>query len=120
MITSLLTFTINEKNYEISFPNNRQYIAIQNAKATLASQYAELKFMGAEAEFAELLVDTIAHLQILAPDLIKDMNVSMLDLDLMKGRELSIAYAKQFRPWYNQNLNFIFEVNKDEPEEPTK
>lgn len=112
--SSQLIFEINEKSYPLVFPNNRQYIAIQNQKAVIASQYAELKYMGAESQFAEQLVDAIAHLSVLAPDLLNDLNKPILDLGLKEGRELVKAYTDSFRPWYNANLDYIFGVNKED------
>ena len=117
---NVLNFKINDKTFIINFPTNRQYIDIHNTKAILASQYAEFKFMGAESSYAEVLVDTIAHLQILCPDLIKSLNRDLLDLDLQKRRELTVAYNSQFRPWYNENLNYIFGVGKNEETEDEK
>jgi len=109
-IEKTLSFTFGENEYKIEFPNNRQYIAIQNTKAALASNYDSFAFMGTEAQFAELLVDTQAHLTILCPDLIKDLNKPFGDLDLVDSRKLSEAYANQFRPWYNKWMNLVFGV----------
>lgn len=112
-VNKTTTFKFGGKDYKVNFPNNRQYIAIHNLKAQIAPQCAELRFMGAESNFAELLVDTIAHLRIMCPDLNGEINKDPLDLELVEGRTLTQAYTDQINKWYQDNLKFIFDVNKD-------
>lgn len=113
-VQSTTQFEFGGKTYTVNFPNNRQYIQIHNNKATYANHYAELRFMGAESQYAESLVDTFSHLQVLIPELIKDLTKGFLDLTLVEGVQLVNAYGIQIRPWYNENLNFIFGVNKED------
>lgn len=114
-----LVFNFKENTYSIEFPNNRQYIAIQNLKATLASNYDSLGFMGAETQFAELLVDTQAHLTILCPSLLKDLNKPFGELDLITTKEISECYVQQFRPWYNNWMNALFGVVEEKKKDET-
>lgn len=112
-----LNFTIEGNSYVINFPTNRQYIAIQNLKAAYASNYAEFQYMGAEPSYAGVLVDAAAHLTILCPQLVENLNKPILDLDLLQGKKLVDCYNDQFRPWYNSTLNFVFGVTKDDKKE---
>jgi hypothetical protein len=106
--SQVLTFILEGSSYNIKFPTNRQYLAIQNYKSELSSHYDTLRFMGAEGAYGELLTDCIAHLTVLAPELVKDLKSNILDLSMEEGMRLTEAYSKQFRPWYNECLNFVF------------
>ena len=108
-----LNFVVEENTYVINFPSNRQYIAIQDMMSSYARNYAEFQFMGPEPGFAGVLVETAAHLTILCPKLIENLNKPLLDLDLLQGKLLVDCYNEQFRPWYNEALNFVFGVNKE-------
>lgn len=112
--SKVLPFKVKDSTYEINFPNNRQFIAIQNLKSVLAPNYETLGFMGAESEWAQSLVEVEAHLTILCPQLIKDLSIKFGDLTLLEGKEIVQCYADQFRPWYNEWLNFIFKSTKEE------
>jgi len=106
-----------EKEYEITFPNNRQYIEIHSLKSKLSPRYQELGYSGIESGYAQQLVDTISHFKILCPDLEKTINVPMNDLSLEDGLELVGIYTKQFRPWYDDLLSFIFKPKVEDVKE---
>lgn len=108
-----LTFELKEHTFSIEFPNNRQYVAIHNMKAMLSPQYESLQYMGAESEFATVIVDAVSHLSVLCPDIIKSLQVlSLMDLDMKATQELVKVYTEKIRPWYNEWLNDLFEVPK--------
>mgnify|MGYP000635614151 CR=1 FL=1 len=107
-----LQFSINGTTFEIQFPNNEQYLRIQNKKLLLSPNYDALSYIGAEGEWAHNLVDVEAHLSVLCPDFIKSLSKKFGELSLIEGRELVEAYSEQFRPWYNEWMNFIFSASK--------
>lgn len=119
MITSKV-ITFQEKSFTVNFPNNRQYVTIQNLKASLASNYDSLQYNGAEGSFAETIVDMESHLTILCPDLIKSLNKVIGELSLIETKQLVEIYVNEVRPWYNECLNFVFGVNKEESKEGLK
>lgn len=108
-----LNFELRGTGYEITFPNNRQYVAIQNLKVQLLPNYDAMKFMGGDSQWAQLLADTEAHLSVLAPKLIKDLTVPFGELSLMESKVIVEAYVKQFVPWFQECQDFIFGVNKE-------
>ncbi len=108
------TFTVKENTYTAKFPNNKEYVQIQNNKARLASHYDQLQFLGAEGDYATLLVDAEAHLSVICPNLMKDLAKPFGELNFEEGREIVNVYTNEIRPWYNGVLNFIFGVNKEE------
>lgn len=104
----------NGQTFEVKFPNNREYVKIQNLKTILASNYESLQYIGSEGSFAEMIVDTEAHLTVMCPKLVKSLNVPIGDLSLIDMKALTALYAEKIRPWYNECLNFVFGVNKQE------
>lgn len=109
-----LVFKFNDTEYTITFPNNKEYLAIQNLKAVLAPNADIFQNIGAEGIYAESLADVEAHLTVLCPKLIKDLAKTFGELTMIEGKQIVEAYSTQFRPWYNQWLNFIFRVTKEE------
>ena len=107
-----LVFKVAETSFNITFPNNRQFVQIQNAKATLSSNYDLLGQMDAESALAQKLVDVEAYLTILCPDFIKSLTKSFGELSMEEGQKLIVAFNDQFLPWYNENLALIFNANK--------
>lgn len=106
------TLTLLDTTYEVNFPTTGQYIAIQNLKGSLASNYDALKFQGAESQYAETLVDAIAHFSVLCPKMVESLAKPIQDLDMIQSKEIVEVYTNQFRSWYNEGLNFVFQVNK--------
>lgn len=102
------------KTYSVSFPNNRQFIEIQTMKLALSSQYEGLQFSGVEGGYAQTLIDAISHLRVLCPELEKDLNKNILDLTMEEGLLLVELYNKEFRPWYDELMAFVFKINKTE------
>ena len=102
----------NGQTFEVKFPNNREYVRIQNLKSILASNYESLQYIGTEGSFAEMIVDAEAHLTVMCPKLVKSLNVPIGDLSLVDMKTLTALYAEKIRPWYNECLNFIFGVDK--------
>lgn len=111
-LSSKLTIEVNGYNYQVEFPNNKQFIAIQDAKAMLAKNYDSFKYMGVEASYAESLIDMQAHFSILCPQLIKDLAKPIGDLNMLEGWELVKVYNNEFRSWYNKLLDFVFKTDK--------
>lgn len=110
--TKIVQFKGN--SFTVSLPNNRQYVQIQNLKTSLASNYDSLEYNGPEGMFAQSIVDAESHLHFMCPDLIRSLNKSFSELSLIESRELVELYAKEIRPWYNEFLNFVFKINKED------
>lgn len=100
-------------SYKITFPNNRQYVKIQNLKSILSSTYDSLEMNGPESMFAQAIIDTEAHLSVMCPDLVNSLNKTFGELSLIETKEIVEMYTSQVRPWYNELLNFVFGVNKE-------
>lgn len=108
------TFTVKDNNYQITFPNNKQYVQIQNMKVMLCPTIDVLGSIGSEGSFAESLVDAEAHFTVLCPSFVKDLAKPFGELSLEEGLEIVQIYANDIRPWYNEVMNFIFKANKEE------
>lgn len=104
-------------SYQVNFPNNREYVKIQNLKSLLASNYDSLEYNGPEAMFAQAIVDAESHLSVMCPDLVKSLNKPFGELSLIESREIVTMYTQEVRPWYNELLNFVFGVNKKDEEQ---
>lgn len=112
-----LTIEVEGRQFTVNFPTNRQYIAIQNLRVQMASQYDQLQYMGAESSYAQVLTDAIAHLRVLCPELTKALKKDILDLELREGMVWVDVYTKQLRPWYSKVLDFVFKASRPEEED---
>lgn len=106
-----ITIKLKENSYEISFPTTGEYIAIQNLKSSLASNYDTLN-VDAESQWAKTLVNVSAHFMILCPKMIEDLTKPIMELSMIESMEIVKVYTEQFRDWYNEGLNFVFKANK--------
>lgn len=112
-----LTFKVKENSYSISFPTVAQFIDIEATKAKLASDsYNDMIRVGTLLSVKALdLVDMTANLEILCPELKKDLKAdSILSLDIFDAKQLLTEYKKQFVPWMVEWQRVLAEVEKEE------
>ena len=112
-LNSTLQLKVLENTYTVEFPDNGQYLRIQNMKIVISPAYDSLRSVGDQGGYAELLTDMEAHFSVLCPDLIKSLGKPIPKLSMTEGRELVKAYTEQFEPWYQEQLGIVFEVNKE-------
>lgn len=102
IVQKQLTFRGN--SYLISYPTVGQFIDIrvieqQLSKGTLKEL---LSGLGSSID-AFLYITTFAHIQILVPELIKDLRVkSLLDLQVEEFDELADLYSEHIAPWLQE------------------
>jgi len=102
------TVTINEKKYNVKFPNIGQFLEIEGLKQTLTNgKYAVMTFSGLGSNTKALdLADAIAYFSVLIPDLFKTLKVEsyqdVLKLDMDFGVELIRAYTEEYAIFYNE------------------
>lgn len=115
MIKSIVSkqLEINGNLYEVQFPNNGQFVRIQNLKSVISPSYESLYGQGEQGNWAQLTTDMEAHFTVLCPKLIQDLAKPIPKLSMLEGRQLIEVYSKQFLPWYNDCLDLIFSANKE-------
>lgn len=96
--------------YELKFPNTGKLMDISVMKAKmLQGTYgiiADSELMG--DMLSQFSADTIAHLTVLCPDLLKNLNVqSYSELELVDMKELINVYLKNILPWMNSHYNML-------------
>jgi hypothetical protein len=105
-----VSISIKSNTYQLNFPNTGQYIDIQCLKNKITSDNYNLLTNSNDSyvAYATLLVDMIAHFNILIPDLKKDLNVqSILGLDMLESKELLDCYTTQYLPFFNDWMKII-------------
>lgn len=113
MLERTIPFSIEvgkiKNTYQMSFPTVAQLIAIESRKMALTySQYTLMMRSSAYlAQYALDLVDMVAFLEVLVPDLKKDMKVSIVDLDIMDAQLIMTAFKEQVVPWINGWQNIL-------------
>lgn len=91
-------------SYSISYPTVGQLIDIrvieqQLSRGTLKDLVTSL----GNSVDAYLYITTFAHIQVLTPDLIKDLRVnSLLDLQVEEFDELADFYSTEIAPWLQE------------------
>lgn len=108
-----LNFEVKGHTFTATFPTTNNYLKIHNLKASLSPHYDALLYMGTESSFATIVVDTIAHLTVMCPELVKSLQKPMSELELSELVELSEVYSSKVRPWYNELMNFIFKAPEE-------
>lgn len=96
---------IKNEDFTVPFPNVGQILEIEALKLALSKEsYSGMVFSGTKSSsFALDLVDTIAHLSVLIPTLKDFLQIkSFSSIDAFLGKELVIAYKKNFLPWYSK------------------
>lgn len=112
-----LQLKFKEKSYTINFPNNGEYLRIQNMKPIISPSYDILRQVGTDGMYAEVITDMIAHFTILCPKLVSDLAKPISELSMSEGKELLSIYNDQFKPWFDKCLSIVFGANKEEVKE---
>ena len=96
--------TIGPNAYVIKRPKVGQIIDIERMKLRLTGgTHNQMLFGSEQSQQAYVLVDTVAVLSVLIPELSKDMLVeSLLDLRPDQIKEVSKVYEDQVFPWLQQ------------------
>lgn len=113
------TFKTKENSYNMKFPSIGQYIEIESKRMNLSNgAYSSMLNSNLiSSQTAMDMIDMIATLSTLCPDLVKDLkSKSFIDMDIIDGRELLEDYRNQILPW----LNSWMKVLKDPPKFETK
>jgi hypothetical protein len=112
-----ITFIVKDKNesheYTIKAPNAGEILAIENLKASLTPYYREIAEKG--TSFGNLALDTVdmtAHLTILCPELIRNMQVPIMKMGLPDLLQLKKAYITQFAPWWSEWNKLINHIDE--------
>jgi hypothetical protein len=109
---------VKDKKYIIPFPKVRHQLEIQSRRHLLAGgTYGQQERSGSvEAEFNLNLVDALAHITVLCPEILRDLmgtkageTPDPYDMDLADSKWVVMAYD-QFAEWY---LEIKEEVNSE-------
>ena len=115
-----MTLKIKENSYAVKFPNQGQFIDIENLKMILSNgMYGALQAARTvDSEFALDMIDAQAYFTNLIPDFLKDLKVKTFrELDLIDATEVRNAYVEQLVPFINGWRETIKEMTKKKEEE---
>lgn len=111
------TFKIADNSYTVDFPTTGGLIEIESLKAQLSrNNYAGISEQGTiAANYSRLLIDMIATLSVLVPQLKKDMSIkSISELNPLDSKKLLQVYIKDILPWITDWFTIL---NTDDSEE---
>lgn len=116
-------FNFQGRNYSVSFPTVGQYMDIESEKIVISkNQWSNLVFQKTLSSFRAMqIIECIATLKILCPDIFKDMKVdNYRNIDAKDFLELLNVYNKEISPWYGEwfeEFNSVIDnINKDSDE----
>lgn len=115
------TFVVKGNKYVVKFPTIGQFLDIEARRMELSSGTYSLMLKSAliSSQTALDMIDMAAQLSVLCPDVIKDLKASsLLDLDIIDGRELLESYNEQLRPWMNEWMTLLRNPPKMVKKEP--
>ncbi len=109
-IKRTITFNVKTNSYTLNFPTVRNFIEIENKRMALSNgTYSQLlKSILKSSGMAMDMIDMVATLTILAPELMLDMKVDILNMDMIDAVELLTAYNKEVKSWIDDNTSTIY------------
>jgi len=113
---SQIEFKVKNNKYTIDYPNTGQLIDVEKMKAVLSgNSYDGISNQNTNSGFyAKYLIDTVATINILCPQLVKDLKVkSILDLSAVDSNMLLKIYVKELLPWF---IDWENALNSDDEE----
>lgn len=116
-IERIKRFKIGEKEFTAKFPNVGQIIDLESFKQALTSnRYGQMAASGVSSMYNALdIVDAIAFYQIVTPEVGKYYDIkNYATLQLDKISALIKAYNEQIRPWYDDTMNELKGINKND------
>ena len=111
-----LTFKLFEKDMTVDYPNTRGLINISILKAQISKQQYDAisSSNNASDTYVLFLIDAIATLSVIAPELEKTLNAkSFYELDTVDASKILKVYLKTILPWMNEWQN-VFTSDPDE------
>lgn len=111
-----LSFKIEDNDYEVTFPNNGEFIEIESMKSKLSrGEYASISDnLTLEAQIAKYTVDLIAFFGTCCPKVRTDLKVdSLSELDMLSSKKILKVYVDEILPWLKL---WIEVINSNEEE----
>lgn len=118
-MTREISLKLKENSYPVKFPNQGQFLDIENLKMVLSNgMYGALQTARTtDSELALDLIDAEAYFSVLIPDLVKDLKVKTFrELDLMDSIEVRNAFVDQLLPFINGWRKAIKELTQKKEE----
>lgn len=98
MTTKTIIFKENE--YQLKYPTVGQLIDIRVLEQQLSKGTVRDLLTGLNADVdGYIYITTISHIQVLLPELVKDLKVPMKDMDLLDFQDFVELYTEQIAPW---------------------
>ncbi len=108
--------TYKGTEYELKFPNTGQLMDLSLMKAELSNgNYNIIANMPALADnLAQFSIDTICHLTVLCPELLKSLNVKTYsEMELVDMKALIQIYIKDILPWMNSWYKVLNDIDAE-------
>ncbi len=111
-----LTIKFKDRSYVIEFPNTGKFIDISIYKANVTRDaYSGILLSNSSDDvYARFLIDMTAFFNICCPELIKDLQVKISDLNMNDSKLLMNVYLKKVLPWQQEWTAFINQPIEDE------
>lgn len=101
MVSKVIKFKENE--YQLSYPKVGQIIDIRVKEQQLSKGTVKDLIFGTTADIdGYVYITTIAHIEVLLPQLVKDLKVPMQDLGLVDFQDLVNLYSEEIYPWLTE------------------
>jgi len=101
MINKTIKFKENE--YQLKYPSVGQLIDIRVIEQQISKGTAKDLLTGLNADVdSYIYITTMAHIQVLLPELVKDLKVPMRDLDISDFQELIDLFSDEISPWLTE------------------
>lgn len=111
-----LEIVVGDKTYKLNFPNTGELMDLAILRSRLSegnyNSIANTLILG--DKLAQFSIDTIAHLSILCPSLLNDLNVkNYTDLDVLSMKKLIRIYIDKIFPWMNSWYELLNSLDEE-------
>ena len=115
MVSKVVKFKENE--YQLKYPTVGQLIDIRVLEQQLSKGTAKDLIMGLNVDVdGYIYITSIAHVQVLLPDLVKDLKVPLLDMGILDFQDIVDLYSEEIAPWLTEWKDKIKERMKQKSE----
>lgn len=114
MLQEEIKFTVKGHEYTVKFPTVGQYYSIEALKQSLGRGNYNTMVQSPLQSVQDALdmIDIEATLTVMCPDLIKDLKVSITELDIRDYLDIKKAYVQQVAPFF-RSVNDVLRGGAD-------
>lgn len=92
-----------DREYELKYPRVGQFIDLRVREQQLSRGTSKDLVLGIGADIdSYIYITTVAHIEILLPELVKDLKAPILEMGVIDFQDLVDLYTNEIAPWLDE------------------